>query len=77
MTIELPCNVNDTVYCIENGGVVTRKVICFMIGQIQPTATLYQQKAKEKTFDASFDMFGKTVFLSRTEAQRSLPIPTA
>lgn len=71
MTIELPCEVNDTVYCIENNEIITRKVICFLIGQLSPIASLENRKVKIKTFDASFDMFGKTVFLSRTEAQRS------
>ncbi|MDT8718323.1 hypothetical protein IAI10_16780 [Clostridium sp. 19966] len=76
MTINLPCEPGAKVYCVESNNITEREVICFLVGISGTYATCYQQKAKVKTYDASFDMFGKTIFLSRTEAQRSLPKPT-
>lgn len=72
MTIELPCNVNDKVYCIENDEIVVREVICFLVGQNGVTACLVNRRASEKTFDADIEWFGKTVFLSKTDAQEAL-----
>ena len=72
MIVELPCAVNDRVYCIENNEIVVRDVVCFMVGQLGTTACLVNRKLKEKTFDAALDRFGKTIFLCRTEAQRTL-----
>lgn len=69
--VELPCKVGDTVYSIKNHNIYERKVTRIIFDPI----TIIQFMAKDYVCYASpigRNDFGKTVFLTREEAERAL-----
>lgn len=69
--IELPCKVGDTVYLIKNHNIYERKVTRIIFDP----RTIIQLMAKDYVCYASHigrNDFGKTVFLTREEAERAL-----
>ena len=72
--IELPCKVGDTVYIIENNSVKK-----WYVGIIKNTGEYWKCELKSNKnkykYDfrfAKFDDFGKTVFLTKKEAEAKL-----
>lgn len=69
--VELPCKVGDTVYLIKNHNIYERKVTRIIFDP----RTIIQLMAKDYVCYASCigrNDFGKTVFLTREEAERAL-----
>lgn len=69
--VELPCNVGDTVYLIKNHNIYERKVTRIIFDP----RTIIQLMAKDYVCYASYigrNDFGKTVFLTREEAEKAL-----
>ena len=69
--VELPCNVGDTVYLIKNHNIYERKVTRIIFDP----RTIIQLMAKDYVCYASHigrNDFGKTVFLTREEAEKAL-----
>lgn len=71
---ELPCKVGDTVYLILG---VQNRVLEFTVQEIRLTSRFLQLVFAEGStysiWDYRFDLhFGKTVFLTREEAERAL-----
>lgn len=74
--VELPCRVGSIVYIIPTTGnrlkeVTKAKCISFLIGGVSNTSNLLFC-GTSKSYFAGFDRFGKTVFLTREEAERAL-----
>lgn len=70
--VVLPCNIGDTVFVIptkENSRKEITPMIClgFMIGEPCNTANCFDEK--NKLYQPSFDMFGKSVFSAKEEAE--------
>lgn len=69
--VELPCKVGDTVYLIKNHNIYERKVTRIIFDP----RTIIQLMAKDYVCYASCigrNDFGKTVFLTREEAEQAL-----
>lgn len=68
--IKLPCNEGDTIYVLEPNGVI-RKCKVYNI-----TTNIYADSNKNdpywKGFEIKDNLFGKTVFLTREEAEHAL-----
>lgn len=74
--VELPCRVGSIVYIIPTTGnrlkeVTKAKCISFLIGGVSNTSNLLFC-GTSKSYFAGFDRFGKTVFLTREEAEKAL-----
>lgn len=72
--VELPCKVGDTVYLILG---VQNRILEFTVKEIRITSRFLQLIFTEgntySIWDYRFDLhFGKTVFLTREEAERAL-----
>lgn len=73
--VVLPCKVGDTVFVIptkENCLLEIAEMRCigFSLGEPNNTANLANDK--NKLYQPSFDEFGKTVFISKEEAEKAL-----
>lgn len=73
--VVLPCWIDDPVFVIptkENGRKEITPMAClgFYIGEPCNTANCFDEK--NKLYQPSFDMFGKSVFLRREEAEKAL-----
>lgn len=73
--VVLPCKIDDKVFVIpteENGRKEITLMTClgFMIGKPCNTANCVDEK--NKLYQPSFDKFGKTVFLTKKEAETAL-----
>lgn len=66
----LPCRVGDTVYLISSDGKI-REGICKSI-QIDENDNMVFAEGKDFAFWRKFERFGKTVFLTRAEAEQTL-----
>lgn len=72
-----PCKLHDKVFVIptkENGlDVITEmKVLGFSISDPENVANCFRIRRTSALFQPSFDQFGKTVFLTREEAEKAL-----
>lgn len=75
--IDLPCKLNEHVFIIPTNEnhfeeITEMKVIGFAIGEPCNVANCFRIKGTSALFQPSFDEFGKTVFLTRKEAERAL-----
>lgn len=68
--VELPCKVGDTVYVIENNEITEDFVDQIGIGYYCDGENIYQMDGIKT--DWYFSDIGKTVFLTRKEAERAL-----
>ena len=73
--VVLPCKVGDTIYYTREGRAIVEpiKVRTFFVGD--PTRRgeiLHLRMIRTDMFDVSMDALGKTVFLTREEAERAL-----
>ncbi len=68
--VELPCKVGDTVYVIENNEIIEDFVDQIGIGYYCDGENIYQMDGIKT--DWYFSDIGKTVFLTREEAERAL-----
>lgn len=68
--VELPCKVGDTVYVIENNEIIEDFVDQIGIGYYCDGENIYQMDGIKT--DWYFSDIGKTVFLTREEAERVL-----
>lgn len=72
--VELPCKVGDTVYVIEDIAgewkIIKDHIETISIGYYADGVSLYQFDGIKT--DGYFEDFGKTVFLTREEAERAL-----
>ena len=62
-----PCKVGDTVYCLGKNKILTRKVERIVIGK-----NGYMSLEFGTTIFESVEQIGKTVFLTREEAEKAL-----
>lgn len=67
--IILPCKVGDTVYVISEDRITKREVYYVITGSLGTTCACVNMRENVKQYDASLNMFGKTVFLTRAEAE--------
>lgn len=69
--IELPCKIGDTVWCINESQIIEEdkvyQIIVRQFSDINVNDVLLVKFGK-----ASFEDFGKTVFLTKEEAERAL-----
>lgn len=68
--VELPCKIGDTVYVIENNEIIEDFVDQIGIGYYCDGENIYQMDGIKT--DWYFSDIGKTVFLTREEAERVL-----
>lgn len=68
--VELPCKVGDTVYVIENNEIIEDFVDQIGIGYYCDGENIYQMDGIKT--DWYFSDIGKTVFLTREEAEKAL-----
>jgi hypothetical protein len=64
LCVELPCKVGDTVYWYNMGGEIVEakiKMVGFAV-----------RHSKGFEYDVPFDVFGKTVFLTKEEAEQKI-----
>ena len=66
--VELPCKVGDTVYYPFAGKVLERQIVCFVYRN-GATITFFDECLTES---CEITDFGKTVFLTREEAEQAL-----
>ena len=66
--VELPCKVGDTVYYPFAGNVLERQIVCFVYRN-GATITFFDECLTES---CEITDFGKTVFLTREEAEQAL-----
>lgn len=74
--VVLPCKVGDTAYYINRPFIIDFEVIGYMVDERGAWSFMgeHTDKETEKTYycDPSTDKIGKTVFLTREEAERAL-----
>ena len=74
--VVLPCKVGDKVYCLDRGKSIEAKVISYTVdetGAWMFTVEIYDQKADTSYYRVmETAKIGKTVFLTREEAERAL-----
>ena len=70
LLLRLPCKVGDTVYCFGFGGEIIEGV-CKAI-QIDEKYKMVFIEGKDFCFWKMFEKFGKTVFLTKEEAEQAL-----
>lgn len=73
--VKLPCKVDDTVFVIptkENGRkeITKMEVSGFALGKPYNNVNMFDDK--NKLYQPSFELFGKTVFFTREEAEKAL-----
>lgn len=74
-SVELPCKVGDKVYTTKCGYIREVKVRTFFIGNPsynRGEASQSVEMVRTTEFDIPFKNFGKTVFLTREEAEQAL-----
>lgn len=69
--IELPCKVGDTVYVLIQRNVTT-EIVKGTVKNIQHSYNAWWVEFSDLWVDKMFDDFGKTVFLTREEAEQAL-----
>ena len=74
LCIELPCKVGDVVYCISSGSVKEKNIVSIAMLISNSLRSLTFHGKNERGAITSFETIdlGKTVFLSREEAERAL-----
>lgn len=78
--VVLPCKVGDTVFVIptkENGLSEIAEMCCIGFSLGDPNDTVNLLNDKNKLYQPSFDKFGKTVFLTKEEAEAALEASNA
>lgn len=69
--VELPCNVGDTVYSIKNYH-INECVVAWIRIDTRTSITIRLMTKDYIFYDVSRKDFGKTVFLTREEAEKAL-----
>ena len=67
--VELPCNVGDTVYYPFAGKVFEKQIVCFVHYRNGSTIAFFDERMTES---CEITDFGKTVYLTREEAEAAL-----
>ena len=73
--VVLPCKVGDTIFSIASGEVIAmtvESIHCWISGAWKISAHTNKESPYWKGYEISFDGFGKTVFLTRAEAEAAL-----
>ena len=72
--VELPCNVGDTVYCIFADGVKEKYIVSVTMLMSDSVRSLIFHVKNKRDAITSFETIdlGKTVFLSRVDAETAL-----
>ena len=68
--VELPCKVGDTIYVVEKGKIIQDSVVTLYVAYFGGDEETFQFDGIKT--DGYFSDFGKTVFLTKEEAERTL-----
>lgn len=68
--VELPCKVGDTIYAVEKGKIIEDSVVTLYVAYFGGDEETFQFDGIKT--DGYFEDFGKTVFLTREEAEQAL-----
>jgi hypothetical protein len=69
-TVTLPCEIGDTLYIKTENGVLSAKVRLFWIGQVMAQSKIRKMMIRTDYCDIPAENIGKTVFLTREEAEK-------
>lgn len=68
--VELPCRVGDTIYVVEKGKIMQDSVVTLYVAYFGGDEETFQFDGIKT--DGYFSDFGKTVFLTKEEAEQAL-----
>lgn len=69
LLIKLPCKVGDRLYYLFAGEIIEKEIVCFMTHKHTKTAAFFNVALNGS---CELEDFGKTVFLTREEAEEAL-----